>query len=114
AMLAVSFRPMSSPFCTATLFNSANVHACVREHAKVVAQAALAPGSPSVKLKVNLPTVAGRAPLTVGGVDGHGGGAGLVVVVAVVVVLVGLVTKATRLARQVSATPWTVAESPVF
>src|SRR5262249_6203647 len=112
--LVVSFRPMSSPFGTARLFNSSNVHACVRVHLKTAAQASSAPLTPIPVVKLNLPTVDGRAPLTVGGVDGHVVVVVLVVVVVVVVVLVVLVTKATRLARQVSTTPWTVAESPVF
>src|SRR5438309_11112 len=72
----MSFRPASSLVGAAC--SCWRVHAC--EHAKFALHAALAPGSPSCALKLKRPSVAGSAPLTDGGVDGH-----VVVVVEVVV-----------------------------
>src|SRR5205807_8883828 len=72
----MSFRP-ASPLAGAAC-SGWRVHAW--EHAKFALHAALAPGSPSCALKLKRPTVAGSAPLTDGGVDGH-----VVVVVEVVV-----------------------------
>src|SRR5437667_6779941 len=75
-VVLMSFRPASSLVGAAC--SCWRVHAC--EHAKFALHAALAPGSPSCALKLKRPTVAGSAPLTDGGVDGH-----VVVVVEVVV-----------------------------
>src|SRR6266446_3764212 len=81
-VVLMSFRPASSLVGAAC--SCWRVHAC--EHAKFALHAALAPGSPSCALKLKRPTVAGSAPLTDGGVDGH-----VVVVVVVEVVVVELV-----------------------